>query len=344
MDSVDRGLVHALQLDGRAPFSKIARVLGVSEQTVARRYRKLRSSGAIRVVGGVDGARLGYTSWTIRLRTTPGAATALGSALARRTDTFYVHLLSGGTEISCFTQAPEDDQAPLLEKLPRTSKVLAISAHSLLHGFAIPGGWAGLACLDQEQAAHLRFSPAPERHVTADPADHALLEALAAAASPALSQTDLAPLAGKLTGVAASLTCGGDDAFNIPRVTCSPAFAARGAPMSPAASSPAVTTRRSAAGCFPGSCPSSGGISPEDGSASMTPRTPRRTRRGRARGAQARWRSSRCRISSSTALGRVVSKSISFAHVGVTTIRTMPSWYSERTSASHSTRCSGVIS
>lgn len=43
-------------------------------------------------------------------------------------------------------------------------------------------------------------------------------------------------------------------------------------------------------------------------------------------GGQARWRSSRSRISSSTALGRVVSKSISFAHVGVTTIRTMPSW------------------
>src|SRR5215211_4754081 len=59
-------------------------------------------------------------------------------------------------------------------------------------------------------------------------------------------------------------------------------------------------------------------------------------------GAQARWRSSRCRASSATALGRVVSKSISFAHVGVTTIRTMPS-YSVRTSASHSTRCSGVI-
>jgi dienelactone hydrolase len=37
-----------------------------------------------------------------------------------------------------------------------------------------------------------------------------------AAASPALSQADLAPLARKLTGVAASLTCGADDAFNAP--------------------------------------------------------------------------------------------------------------------------------
>ncbi|MFC5185501.1 Lrp/AsnC family transcriptional regulator [Actinomadura harenae] len=181
MDSIDRGLVHALQLDGRAPFSQIAEVLGASEQTVARRYRKLRSTGAIRVVGGVDGARLGYTSWTIRLRTTPDASNALGAALARRPDTFYVHLLSGGTEISCFTQARlGDGEASLLDKLPRTSKVMAMSAHSLLRGFALPSGWPGLAALDEEHAARLRYTAAPESQVAVDTTDHALLEALAA--------------------------------------------------------------------------------------------------------------------------------------------------------------------
>ncbi|MFI9559671.1 Lrp/AsnC family transcriptional regulator [Nonomuraea endophytica] len=191
MDSVDQGLVHALQLDGRAPFSQIAKVLEVSEQTVARRYRKLRSTGAIRVVGGADGARLGYTSWTIRLRTTPDAALALGTALAGRADTFYVHLLSGGTEISCFTQARlEAGEASLLDRLPRTGKVLGLSAHSLLHGFVIPGGWAGLAVLDEERAAQLRFAARPEDQVTADAADHALLEALAAD-----GRTDCAELA-----------------------------------------------------------------------------------------------------------------------------------------------------
>lgn len=37
-----------------------------------------------------------------------------------------------------------------------------------------------------------------------------------AAASPALSSPDLAPLGSKLTGVAVSLTCGADDAYNVP--------------------------------------------------------------------------------------------------------------------------------
>ena len=91
-----------------------------------------------------------------------------------------MHLLSGGTEISCFTQArAEDGEAPLLERLPRTGKVLAMSAHLILRGLTIPGGWAGLAWLDEEQASRLRFATTPERHVRAEAADHALLAALA---------------------------------------------------------------------------------------------------------------------------------------------------------------------
>jgi DNA-binding Lrp family transcriptional regulator len=178
VDTLDAELVHALQLDGRAPFSRIADVLAVSEQTVARRYRRLRAAGAIRVVGGVDGTRLGYTSWTLRIRTTPDASAAVGAALAERADTFFVHLLSGGTEISCFTQT-RLDHAPLLDKLPRTSKVLAISAHSLLRGFAIPGQWAGLAALPPEKADRLRFTPDPHDQATTTPDDRALLAALA---------------------------------------------------------------------------------------------------------------------------------------------------------------------
>ncbi|MFD7134491.1 AsnC family transcriptional regulator [Streptomyces sp. NPDC059894] len=40
LDDSDRGLIHALRIDGRAPFSAIADVLGVSAQTVSRRYRR----------------------------------------------------------------------------------------------------------------------------------------------------------------------------------------------------------------------------------------------------------------------------------------------------------------
>ncbi|GAA4615845.1 Lrp/AsnC family transcriptional regulator [Actinoallomurus liliacearum] len=182
MDSVDLGLIHALRLDGRASFRAVAEVLGVSENTVARRYRRLRGGGLLRVVGTVNGARLGYVPWTIRLRCTPDAASRVAEALAAREDTSWVYLLSGGTEISCNVQArsADEQEALLLHRLPRTSRVVSVSAHLLLRGFALPTGWAGVAALSPEQVERLRPEPeeAEDGPVTLDDDDRALLQAL----------------------------------------------------------------------------------------------------------------------------------------------------------------------
>ncbi|QKG21015.1 Lrp/AsnC family transcriptional regulator [Actinomadura verrucosospora] len=154
----------------------------MSENTVARRYRRLRSSGVLRVVGTLNGLRLGYTSWTIRLRCTPDAAGSIAAALAARDDTSFVHLLSGGTEISCNTQTRSADErdALLLEKLPRTRRVIGVSAHLLLRGFALPSAWLGPAVLSEEQAARLRPGPVDEAQpIDVGAADRALLDALA---------------------------------------------------------------------------------------------------------------------------------------------------------------------
>ncbi|MEC3994161.1 Lrp/AsnC family transcriptional regulator [Actinacidiphila sp. DG2A-62] len=136
-DSLDRSIAQALQIDGRAPFSRIAQVLGVSDQTVARRYARLRGSGAVRVLGLPDPLRLGITPWLVRVRCTPDAAGSVAEALARRADTRWVSLISGGTEISCMVHGAEPGQgdALLLQKLPRTPRVVQVSAHALLHVF-----------------------------------------------------------------------------------------------------------------------------------------------------------------------------------------------------------------
>lgn len=191
LDAVDRQIIHALQIDGRVPFRTAAEVIGVSEQTVARRYRRLRASGVVRVAGLVNGTSLGHMSWTIRLRCTPDAALDIGAALARRPDTFWVHLLSGGTEISCNTQprSDADRDTLLLDKLPRTRQVLGVSAHAVLHAYTLPWRWGAAATLTSEQVARLRPEGVPEvafdepsgdvppRALPA--ADRALLDALA---------------------------------------------------------------------------------------------------------------------------------------------------------------------
>ncbi|MGV9363568.1 MULTISPECIES: Lrp/AsnC family transcriptional regulator [unclassified Amycolatopsis] len=184
-DELDRRLVHALQINGRAPFSTIAGVLGVSDRTIARRYARLRSAGAVRVLGGVDPAALGAVLWFLRVRCAPAASVPVAEALARRPDTSWVSITSGGTEITCTvrTESEADSEALLLAKLPRTPRVEGVTAHSVLHAFY--GGpdslVAKLGSLDEEAIERLRPAPIPHRPgpVRLDDGDRKLLATLA---------------------------------------------------------------------------------------------------------------------------------------------------------------------
>jgi len=137
LDDLDHRIIHALYLDGRVSFSRMAEVLGTSEQTIARRYRRLRDEHGVRVVGQLDSQRLGRSDWAVRIRCTPDAATPVATALAKRPDTGWVQMTSGGTEISCMVNAHDEQQraALLLEQLPASSRIVGLEAFCLLHVF-----------------------------------------------------------------------------------------------------------------------------------------------------------------------------------------------------------------
>ncbi|WP_344422192.1 Lrp/AsnC family transcriptional regulator [Amycolatopsis minnesotensis] len=184
-DELDRRLVHALQIDPRAAFSTIADVLDVSDRTIARRYARLRSTGAVRVLGGVDPTALGAVHWFLRVRCAPDAAVPVAEALARRPDTSWVNLSAGGTEVTCTvrTENEADSEALLLSTLPRTRRVEGVTAHSVLHAFY--GGSDSLVAkvgtLDEEAIERLRPPPIAHRPgpVHLDDGDRKLLAALA---------------------------------------------------------------------------------------------------------------------------------------------------------------------
>jgi DNA-binding Lrp family transcriptional regulator len=145
LDAVDRQIVHILTIEPRASFRTIADVAGISDQTAARRYRKLTESAGLRVLGVLDGSSLGWVDWFVRLQATPGSADAIAEALARRPDTRWVHLASAGTEIICVVEArsPEQRDALFLRGLPGSRRVVQISAHSILHNYTAKA-WEGV--------------------------------------------------------------------------------------------------------------------------------------------------------------------------------------------------------
>jgi DNA-binding Lrp family transcriptional regulator len=157
VDVVDRQIIHVLAVDPRASFRTIAEVVGVSDQTAARRYRRLREVAALRVIGLVSGARAGWTDWVVRVQTTPGSASAIADSLARRPDTRWIRMYAGGTEVVCVLQARTSEQrdALFLRGLPGSRRVVQVSAHVTLHLFS-PVAWGGLTgALSPEQGARL---------------------------------------------------------------------------------------------------------------------------------------------------------------------------------------------
>lgn len=168
-DAVDAQLVHALRIWARAPFSVLADVLAVSEQTVARRYRRMREAGLLRAVGMIDPRALGESDWMVRVRCRPSGARSLADALARREDVAWVSVTSAGAEVTCSVRSLTGGQREelLLQRLPNSAPVLDISAYLLMHHYV--GGratdWSLVeAPLSPDQVGRLTaFAPRVER-------------------------------------------------------------------------------------------------------------------------------------------------------------------------------------
>lgn len=137
--------MHGLVVEPRVPFRVLAGVVGLSPQTVARRCRRLQDVASLRVTGHVAAPRVGWVNWYVRLQCVPGAAVAIATALAKRPDTGWVFIASGGAEIICSLQARSSEQRDelLLDGLPSSRSVVRLIAHSLLSDYS-PVAWPRL--------------------------------------------------------------------------------------------------------------------------------------------------------------------------------------------------------
>jgi DNA-binding Lrp family transcriptional regulator len=161
LDALDARLLHALQVDGRAPFSRIAEVIGAGDRTVARRYARLRSAGLARVVGVPAGEPAGTARWLVRLRVPPARCLPVARSLAGRADTAWVTVAAGGTEVLSVLRVPEARPAPLAG-LGAYGPVTGADAYRVLHPFMGSRRWHGrTSALTEQEVAALRPPAAP---------------------------------------------------------------------------------------------------------------------------------------------------------------------------------------
>jgi DNA-binding Lrp family transcriptional regulator len=136
IDRLDRQVLHALRCAPRAPFRRIGEVLGASEQTVARRYRKLHEARVVRVFALPAPAGPGL-DWFVRIGVRPGVAAQLAEAIAKRPDVSWVSITAGGAEVVCVSRpsSPAQRDALLLERLPRSTYVTSLVSYAILRAF-----------------------------------------------------------------------------------------------------------------------------------------------------------------------------------------------------------------
>lgn len=192
IDNLDRAIVRVLQVSPRGSFSHFADVLATSEQTIARRYRRLRAAGVVRVTAVVNTEALGQSNWLVRIRCTPNGTLGLAQALAKRDDIGWVSISGGEAEVVCVVRSrtAADREGLLLDRLARTAPVLGLTTAMVLNPFLAGAAddWAGLSgALTPEQDRQLRSavgaptssdtSPRePKVPATIDRSDQAILD------------------------------------------------------------------------------------------------------------------------------------------------------------------------
>ncbi|MFB7716104.1 Lrp/AsnC family transcriptional regulator [Nocardia sp. NPDC056100] len=138
LDELDRRIVGALQIDGRAAWSRIAAVLGEPERTVARHGNRLLESGAVTVTALAPRG----DSVLVRIRCAPGTAGVCGRTLAHRPDAIFSYVLTGSVdcvaEIICL---PEQVADLVLQELPGIAGLVESNTLPVLRYFRTVHEW-----------------------------------------------------------------------------------------------------------------------------------------------------------------------------------------------------------
>lgn len=144
LDEVDRRIIAALQIHGRATWQEIARATGASDSTVARRAQRLFTEGHAKVVATTDPLLCaeGYPV-LIGIRSSAGSITQVARALSQRTDVRFAALLTGFFDlvVELIVESQAELARVLLTEIDRIPGVWSTTTENVLAHYKLEHTW-----------------------------------------------------------------------------------------------------------------------------------------------------------------------------------------------------------
>lgn len=95
IDKIDRDLIRALQADGRTPYSKLSRLVGLSDASCRQRVMRLLDEGVIDIVAVTDPVKLGLGYQALLGITVSGDVRDVANEVGHLDDAVYVVMSTG---------------------------------------------------------------------------------------------------------------------------------------------------------------------------------------------------------------------------------------------------------
>jgi Lrp/AsnC family transcriptional regulator, regulator for asnA, asnC and gidA len=134
LDGVDRGLIEALQKNGRDSFRRIASDIGVSEATVRARYQRLCDDDILQVTAVTNPLGLGFDAMAIVAIRTSGSPDEVADQVAILDEAGYVVVTAG--QFDLLVEVVCADSRHLLDV---TNRIRAIGGVSSTESFLYLG-------------------------------------------------------------------------------------------------------------------------------------------------------------------------------------------------------------
>ncbi len=131
LDDIDRRIIAALKVDGRATSQRIARSLKIAPSTVSARIRRLENTNAMRVVAVTDFSALGYRVLiAVGIEVQGRPAEEVANDLATLDEVFAVHLVTGARDIEILVALRdiEEIETFLMHDIAKVRGIRSLSA------------------------------------------------------------------------------------------------------------------------------------------------------------------------------------------------------------------------